>query len=47
MSNYCNRIDCCERVFIIKQLKEQVLNYEQKDKDYNELQCRYRHLMNE
>ncbi len=47
MSSYCRHIDCSEREFIIKQLKEQVNNYEQKDRDYNELQCRYKDLMNE
>jgi hypothetical protein len=47
MSNNCHLIDCTERDFLIKQLKEQLYQYECKDRDYNELYSSYRHLQNE
>ncbi len=47
MSVCCVGIDCSEKDFIIKQLKEQLYEYECKDRDMNELQCRFKHLQNE
>jgi hypothetical protein len=44
MTSCCHQIDYSQMEFIIKQLKEQLHEYELKDRDYNELQCRYRHL---
>jgi hypothetical protein len=42
-----SKLESSEKDFIISQLKAQIFEYEQNDKNFNQLQSKHRNLQNE
>ena len=42
-----SKLENSEKDFIISQLKAQIFEHEQNDKNFNQLQAKYRNLQNE